>query len=39
MTLYFTDEDGDENQTSEDDDLEAAVLTSRGGAPQLFVSA
>jgi hypothetical protein len=31
MALYFTDEDGDEVQVCEDDDLEAAVLTSRGG--------
>jgi hypothetical protein len=31
MALLFTDEDGDEIQVREDDDLEAAVLTSRGG--------
>jgi len=31
MALYFTDEDGDENQIAEEDDLEAAILTSCGG--------
>jgi len=31
MELYFIDEDGDENHISDNDDLEAAILTSCGG--------